>query len=144
MARTKHTARKSVSATKAPRKTIARKAVRKTSGTTSGVMKSHRRSKQGTVAVREIKRYQKTTDLLIRKLPFSKLVREIVQNYNKTDVRFQGLAIQALQEAAENYLIELFVDTQLCAEHAKRVTIMDKDIELAIRVGKRVHPMEKK
>jgi histone H3 len=94
--------------------------------------------------VREIKKYQKTTELLIRKLPFSKLVREIVQNYNKTDTRFQGLAIQALQEAAENYLIDLFVDTQLCAEHAKRVTIMDKDMQLAIRVGKRVPPMERK
>ena len=77
MARTKHTARKSTSATKAPRKTIARKAVRKTAGTSQGIKKV-RRSKQGTVATREIKKYQKTTDLLIRKLPFSKLVRELV------------------------------------------------------------------
>lgn len=144
MARTKHTARKSVSATKAPRKTIARKAVRKTSGTQQGVMKHTRRSKQGTVAVREIKKYQKTTELLIRKLPFSKLVREIVQNHNKTDIRFQGLAIQTLQEASENYLIDLFVDTQLCAEHAKRVTIMDKDMQLAVRIGKRVLPIDRK
>ena len=139
MARTKHTARKTVSATKAPRKTIARKAVRKTSGTSQGVMKT-RRSKQGTVASREIKKYQKSTELLIRKLPFSKLVRDLVQSYNKNDVRFQGLAIQTLQEASENYLIDLFVDTQLCAEHAKRVTIMDKDMQLAIRVGKRIVP----
>ena len=139
MARTKHTARKSTSATKAPRKTIARKAVRKTAGTQQGVKKV-RRSKQGTVATREIKKYQKTTDLLIRKLPFSKLVRELVQNNNKVDVRFQGLAIQALQEAAENYLINLFVDTQLCAEHAKRVTIMQPDMLLATRVGGRVMP----
>ena len=87
MARTKHTARKSTSATKAPRKTIARKAVRKTAGTSQGVKKI-RRSKQGSVATREIKKYQKTTDLLIRKLPFSKLVRELVQNNNKQDVRF--------------------------------------------------------
>ena len=79
MARTKHTARKTVSATKAPRKTIARKAVRKTSGTSQGVMKT-RRSKQGTVASREIKKYQKSTELLIRKLPFSKLVRDLIQS----------------------------------------------------------------
>ncbi|CAL5976338.1 Histone_H3 [Hexamita inflata] len=139
MARTKHTARKSVSATKAPRKTIARKAVRKTAGTAAGTMKV-RRSKQGTVASREIKKYQKSTELLIRKLPFSKLIREIVLNHNKNDIRFQGLAIQSLQEAAENYLIELFVDTQLCAEHAKRVTIMSQDMTLACRIGKRVMP----
>ena len=134
MARTKHTARKSTSATKAPRKTIARKAVRKTAGTSQGIKKV-RRSKQGTVATREIKKYQKTTELLIRKLPFSKLVRELVQSSNKNDVRFQGLAIQALQEAAENYLINLFVDTQLCAEHAKRVTIMQPDMLLENGIG---------
>ena len=87
MARTKHTARKSTSATKAPRKTIARKAARKTAGTAGGVKKT-RRSKQGAVATREIKKYQKSTELLIRKLPFSKLVRELVTNYNKNDVRF--------------------------------------------------------
>lgn len=143
MARTKHTARKSTSATKAPRKTIARKAVRKTAGTSQGIKKV-RRSKQGTVATREIKRYQKSTELLIRKLPFSKLVRELVQSSNKNDVRFQGLAIQALQEAAENYLINLFVDTQLCAEHAKRVTIMQPDMLLATRIGKRIEPEHKK
>jgi histone H3 len=108
MARTKHTARKSISATKAPRKTIARKAVRKSTTASQGKIKT-RRSKQGTVAAREIKKYQKTTEL-------------------KQDVRFQGLAIQTLQEASENYLIELFVDTQLCAEHAKRVTIMQSDM----------------
>ena len=129
--------------TKAPRKTIARKAARKTAGTTSGVKKI-RRSKQGVVATREIKKYQKSTDLLIRKLPFSKLVRDLVQHYNKSDVRFQGLAIQALQEAAENYLISLFVDTQLCAEHGKRVTIMQPDMVLATRIGKRVEPDVKK
>ncbi|KAH0572340.1 histone H3 [Spironucleus salmonicida] len=143
MARTKHTARKSTSATKAPRKTIARKAARKTAGTAGGVKKT-RRSKQGAVATREIKKYQKSTELLIRKLPFSKLVRELVTNYNKNDVRFQGLAIQALQEASENYLINLFVDTQMCAEHAKRVTIMQPDMELATRIGKRAQPDHKK
>ena len=78
--------------------------------------------KPGTVALREIRRYQRSTDLLIRKLPFQRLVREIAQDF-KSDVRFQSSAIGALQEATEAYLISLFEDTNLCAIHAKRVTI---------------------
>jgi histone H3 len=66
---------------------------------------------------------------LIRKAPFQRLVREIAQNVtNKRDLRFQSTAILALQEAAESYLIGLFEDSNLCAIHAKRVTIMPKDI----------------
>jgi len=80
--------------------------------------------------LREIRRYQKSTDLLIRKLPFQRLVREIAQDF-KNDLRFQGSAVLALQEAAEAYLVGLFEDTNLCAIHAKRVTIMPKDIQLA-------------
>ena len=87
----------------------------------------------GTVALREIRRYQKSTELLIRKLPFQRLVREIAQDY-KTDLRFQSAAIGALQEACEAYLVSLFEDTNLCAIHAKRVTIMPKDIQLARRI----------
>ena len=87
----------------------------------------------GTVALREIRRYQKSTDLLIRKLPFQRLVREIAQDF-KSDLRFQGSAVLALQEAAEAYLVGLFEDTNLCAIHAKRVTIMPKDIQLARRI----------
>jgi histone H3 len=87
----------------------------------------------GTVALREIRRYQKSTDLLIRKLPFQRLVREIAQDF-KNDLRFQGSAILALQEASESYLVGLFEDTNLCAIHAKRVTIMPKDIQLARRI----------
>jgi histone H3 len=85
------------------------------------------------VALREIRRYQKSTDLLIRKLPFQRLVREIAQDY-KHDLRFQSSAIQALQESAEAYLVSLFEDTNLCAIHAKRVTIQSKDIQLARRL----------
>ena len=70
----------------------------------------------GTVALREIRRYQKSTDLLIRKLPFQRLVREIAQDF-KNDLRFQGSAVLALQEAAEAYLVGLFEDTNLCAIH---------------------------
>jgi len=156
------------------------------------VKKPHR-YRPGTVALREIRRYQKSTDLLIRKLPFQRLVREIAQDF-KNDLsattphtartatstthghdndsvivvslefngptpwtpatiavfslavcylspvsdsglrRFQGTAISALQEASESYLVSLFEDTNLCAIHAKRVTIMPKDIQLARRI----------
>ncbi|MQL90168.1 hypothetical protein Taro_022745, partial [Colocasia esculenta] len=81
----------------------------------------------------KIRKYQKSTELLIRKLPFQRLVREIAQDF-KTDLRFQSTAVSALQEAAEAYLVGLFEDTNLCAIHAKRVTIMPKDIQLARRI----------
>ena len=99
---------------------------------TGGVKKPHR-YRPGTVALREIRRYQKSTELLIRKLPFQRLVREIAQDF-KTDLRFQSSAVMALQEASEAYLVGLFEDTNLCAIHAKRVTIMPKDIQLARRI----------
>ncbi len=105
MARTKQTARKSTGG-KAPRKQLATKAARKSAPATGGVKKPHR-YRPGTVALREIRRYQKSTDLLIRKLPFQRLVREIAQDF-KNDLRFQGSAILALQEAAESYLVGLF------------------------------------
>ncbi|KAI1708129.1 core histone h2A/H2B/H3/H4 domain-containing protein [Ditylenchus destructor] len=105
--------------------------------TGGGVKKPHR-YRPGTVALREIRRYQKSTELLIRKLPFQRLVREIAQDF-KTDLRFQSAAVGALQEASEAYLVGLFEDTNLCAIHAKRVTIMPKDIQLARRIrGERV------
>jgi len=130
MARTKQTARKSTGG-KAPR-TLATKAARKTAPSRGGVKKPHR-WRPGTVALREIRKYQKSTELLIRKLPFQRFVKEIAQDF-KTDLRFQTTAILALQEAAEAYLVGLFEDTNLCAIHAKRVTIMPKDIQLARRI----------
>ncbi|KAL4624375.1 histone H3.3 [Arapaima gigas] len=108
------------------------RAARKSAPSTGGVKKPHR-YRPGTVALREIRRYQKSTELLIRKLPFQRLVREIAQDF-KTDLRFQSAAIGALQEASEAYLVGLFEDTNLCAIHAKRVTIMPKDIQLARRI----------
>ncbi|KRY91144.1 histone H3 [Trichinella pseudospiralis] len=131
MARTKQTARKSTGG-KAPRKQLVTKAARKSAPSASGVNRPHR-YRPGTVALREIRRYQKSTELLIRKLPFQRLVREVAQDY-KTDLRFQSSAVLALQEAAEAYLVGLFEDTNLCAIHAKRVTIMPKDIQLARRM----------
>ncbi|XP_037943382.1 uncharacterized protein LOC119676219 [Teleopsis dalmanni] len=115
MARTKQTARKSTGG-KAPRKQLATKAARKSAPATGGVKKPHR-YRPGTVALREIRRYQKSTELLIRKLPFQRLVREIAQDF-KTDLRFQSSAVMALQEASEAYLVGLFEDTNLCAIHA--------------------------
>lgn len=97
-----------------------------------GIKKPHR-YRPGTVALRDIRKFQKTTDLLIRKLPFQRLVREIAQTFNN-ELRFQGTAILAMQEAAEAYLVDLFEDTNLCAIHAKRVTITPKDIQTARRV----------
>ncbi|EHB11500.1 Histone H3 [Heterocephalus glaber] len=138
MARTKQTARKSTGG-KAPRKQLATKAAKSAAPATGGVppatggVKKPHRYRPGTVALREIRRYQKSTELLIRKLPFQRLVREIAQDF-KTDLRFQSSAVMALQEASEAYLVGLFEDTNLCAIHAKRVTIMPKDIQLARRI----------
>ena len=129
MARTKHTARKATGA-KHPRKTVADKSAK--TKATPGVKRPHR-FKPGTVSLREIRRFQKSTELLIRKLPFQRLVREIANDF-KNDLRFQSSAVLALQEAAEAYMVGLFEDTNLCAIHAKRVTIMPKDMQLARRI----------
>lgn len=99
---------------------------------TMGFKKPHR-YRPGTVALREIRRYQKSTDLLIRKLPFQRLVREVAQDF-KSDLRFQASAVEALQQAAETYLVSLFEDTNLCAVHAKRVTVTPRDMSLARRI----------
>ena len=105
----------------------------------TGGVKKPRRYRPGTVALREIRRYQKSTELLIRKLPFNRVVREILQIMCKdtpgmTEKRWQASAIGALQEAAEAYLVGLYEDSNLCAIHAKRVTIMPKDMHLARRI----------
>ena len=138
MARTKTTARKAVGGL-APRKQLATKAARRKAPVSGGVKKPHR-FRPGVVALREIRRFQKSTELLIRKLPFQRLVREIVQDLEKNmpfgtaQFRFQSAALGALQEASEAYLVGLFEDTNLCAIHAKRVTIMPRDIQLARRI----------
>tara|TARA_B100002051_G_C16590986_1_gene562823 strand:+ start:321 stop:755 length:435 start_codon:yes stop_codon:yes gene_type:complete len=139
MARTKQTSRKS-SGGKAPAKQLESKAAVKTpvkTITASG--KKPHRFRPGTVALREIRKYQKSTDNLIRKLPFQRLVREIVDGMRKElrfgdALRFQSHAMMALQEATEAYATSLFEDTNLCAIHAGRVTIMPKDIQLARRI----------
>ena len=95
-------------------------------------IKPHR-YRAGTVALKDIRHYQGSTALLIRKLPFQRLVREIAQDI-KTDLWFQSAAVLCLQEATEAYLVGLLDDANLCAIHARRVTIMPKDIQLARRI----------
>lgn len=112
-----------------PRKFLATEAKR----TGEVKVKKPHRYRPGTVALREIRKYQKSTELLIRKLPFQRLVREIAQDV-RYDLRFQSTALLALQEAAEAYLVGLFEDTNLLCLHAKRVTISPKDIQLARRI----------
>eukprot|EP01083_Nonionella_stella_P074668 202619_1 len=96
--------------------------------------KRKRRMRPGERALKEIRIYQKSTDLLIRRLPFARLVREIQIGLTRNPYRWQGSAILALQEAAEAHLVGLFEDCNLCAVHAKRVTIMPKDLQLARRI----------
>ena len=107
---------------------------------TGGVRKT-RRFRPGTVALREIRKYQKSTDLLIRKVPFQRLVREICQGLTSQlgyHLRFQSLALQALQEGAESYLVNMFSQCNDICLHSKRVTLKPKDILL----WKRLHNID--
>ena len=129
---------------KAPHKQLQPKTLKKKGKAKGGVKtlpasqkstkKKPRKYRPGTVALHEIRRYQKSTESLIRKLPFQRLVRELAQDLGKMNIRFQSGAIMALQEASEAYLVGLLEDANLCAVHAKRVTIMTKDIQLAWQI----------
>ena len=133
MARTKQTAKKS-SGGKAPRKELRTLSGRSGRKNTKGGVKKPHRYRPGTVALREIRKYQKSHDLLIRKLPFQRMVRECIQEL-KTDVnRLQNHAAEAMQEACESFLTGVFEDAQLSAVHGKRVTIKPKDIRLCMRI----------
>ena len=122
------------------KKAAARMAKKDDQKAPKGGVKKRYRYRPGTVALKQIRQYQKSTELLIRKLPFQRLVREIVSDSEVITsplcgkVRFQSAAVMALQEVAEAYLVGLCEDTNLCAIHAKRVTIMPKDIQLARRI----------
>ncbi len=131
MVRIKQTAVKNANAKKMRRST--KKVVTKAG---KNAIVANRRFRPGTVALREIRRYQKTTELLIRKLPFQRLVREILDDYTSPkQLCLQPSAVLALQEASENYLVRLFENANLAAIHAKRVTIMPKDMQLARRIA---------
>ena len=130
MARTKQTARKSAGG-KAPRKTLATRHAR--NHPRIGGIKKPTRYRPGTVALRQIRKYQKSTELLIQKIPFQRLVREVVQGLHN-NWRIQSTALLALQEASEDYLVQLFEDSLLACLHAKRVTLQVKDMQLARRL----------
>ena len=134
MVRTKQSAGKSTGG-KAPRKTLMTKHSRRKHGPkwVRGGLKKPRRFRPGTVALREIRKYQKSTELLIRKLPFQRLVKEVCQGINN-ELRFQSTALLALQEASEDYLVKMFDQVNVCAIHAGRVTIQVKDIVLWRRI----------
>lgn len=125
----KHKHKHKLTATK--RKSDKSKSKSKVSGKAG--IKKPRRFRPGTVALRDIRHYQKSTEMLIRKLPFQRLVREIAEQYCK-ELRFQGSAIAALQEASEAYITDLFTDATLCTIHAGRVTLMPADLTLARRI----------
>ncbi len=131
MAHVKQTARKCTGG-KAPRKQLATKVAHKAAPAIGGCKKPHRYH-PGTVALREICKYQKSMDLLLRKLPFQHLAIELIQNVCG-DLRFQATASAASQEASKEYLIGLLEDTNLCAIHARRVTIMPKDLQLSQQI----------
>jgi len=146
MAKIKQTARKSTAAgafvgAKKLRQALRKKLETKRSGKKvqktrphEEVKKKKRRYRPGTLALKQIRHYQRSTELLLRRLPFQRLVREIMQKIGSPDLRIQAVALEALQHATEAYLVMLFEDTNLCAIHAKRVTIMPKDIQLARRI----------
>ena len=105
---------------------------RKKGSAIGGVRKPHR-YRPGTVALRQIRHFQKSTELLLRKLPFMRLCQEVAQDF-KVGLRFGKNAVLALQEASEAYLIGVFEDTNLAAIHGKRITIMPKDVQLTRRI----------
>jgi histone H3 len=132
----KSSTKKSVATGSKASKTTMKK---KTAPAEGGIKTHNRRFKPGTVALREIKRYQKVTNLLLLKAPFQRFVRAICEGID-AQLRFQSQALLAVQEAAEMYLVGLFEDSNLCAIHANRVTVMKKDMELARRIrGERFH-----
>ncbi|KAI1726674.1 core histone h2A/H2B/H3/H4 domain-containing protein [Ditylenchus destructor] len=139
MARTKQTAKKTISANSgkqlAAKRQLAVKSGIKRPQPASTVrpIAPRRIRKRGALALQEIKRYQRTQNLLIPRAPFFRLVKQIAQSYF-SDIRFQAKAVMCLQEAAETYLTGLFEDTNLAAIHAKRVTIMPSDINLVRRI----------
>ena len=127
---------------KQPRKHLSYKILRKGINPTGRIKKPHR-YQPGMVALREIRQYQRSTENLIKKTPFQKLIREISQEYRicpdgpgtpSVQVHFQTTAIAALQEVAENFIVGLFEDVNLLAVHARNVTIMPRDIRLALRI----------
>ena len=133
MAKTK-VAAKAKEAQKAAMKMKTNKQIKKTAPAEGGMKeRKARRNKAGTVALREVKKYQRSIEMLLPRAPFQRLVRSICMEHDDS-LRFQPAALYALQEASEAYITGLFEDTNLCAIHAKRVTVQKKDMDLARRI----------
>lgn len=116
-------------------KSVARKSLgSKPSKVLPRAVREHRRYRPGQRALKEIRIYQKSTDLLLRRLPFARLCKEVMTCFTTENYRWQASALLALQEAAEQFLVQIFEEANLCAIHAKRVTVMPKDIQLARRI----------
>ena len=148
MARTKQTAHCSTGR-KAPQFQLATKAARQSTPASGGVKNPHCYC-PGTVALCKIHHYQKSTDLLICKVPFQRLAREVLQDLNKPGSyprvnaeRFQATSLLAIQESVEAFSVRLFEDVNLCAIHARRVTNMPKDMQLALRIRGESHLIPK-
>lgn len=136
MARTKQTARKSTGG-KAPRKQLTTKAARKTANentpTPAGKTVNKKYRPPGTIALREIRKYQKTTDMLLRRLPFQRFCREVASTF-KSDVRFKLETLSSVQESIENFLTNVFEEANMCVKHCNRVTLMPKDLKLVYKM----------
>lgn len=132
MARTRQNAKRSTGG-KIPRKNLSTKAAKAMNKN----LYKKRYYRPGTVALREIRKYQKSTDLLIRRLPFQRLVREIAADL-KTDIfpKYKSTALSALQESTESFMCNALETANMCAIHSNRVTLMAKDIQLARRIGR--------
>ena len=128
MARVLHVNRNSKSARKMPSSAV------RSQDAANQLKAKKKRYRPGVKALLEIRKYQNSTDLLIRKLPFARLVKEIAERFTKEQLRWTVTAIEALQCAAEAYLVSVFEDANLCTIHAKRVTVMVRDIQLARRI----------
>jgi histone H3/H4 len=131
MSRTKETARVTAKKAAAPKKAGKKAAKSAVSGATA--VKRQHRFRPGTVALRSIRKLQRGTELLLRKAPFQRLIREIAGQH-KEGLRFQASAVDAIQTATESYIVSLLSDTNLCALHTRRVTIMPRDVHLARRL----------
>jgi len=133
MPKAKNAASKISSKAKKRSMAVAKKAgaTKKTAPAAGGRKKPRMRA--GTVALREIRRYQKSISTILPRAPFQRVVKEVARPMD-SDLRFASQAIQALQEAAEAYLVGIFEDANMCCLHANRVTLMKKDMDLARRI----------
>ena len=138
MVRTKQTAKKSLPSSHGKlKKLFAKRQLRSNAKTEAPEHIKKKRLKIGAGALRDIRRLQRTTNLLIPRRPFQRVVREVATRVSREagqDLRFQASALLALQEAAEVYLVCLFEDANLAAIHAKRVTIFPSDIDFVRRL----------